>query len=245
MHAVILAAGVGQRFKPEPLPHPKCLLEFGGKSLLRRSIENVVWAGCEQVTVVAGYRAEMIEREVERCKSLLPIQVLYNPKYECGSGGSLLCAAQVLENQPTLLLDSDYLYDRRILQTLVDAPSANAIGIDATLEKVQSEWWVVAQNSRITHIYQGTHKQHSAVGVYWSFHKFSPQVGKAFVKSVRDMFSANPITEYWHVMPQFVKEWQIDYLDVSGLPYCEMDTWADVEHARTTIYPQLAALGQG
>ena len=45
MRAIVLAAGVGWRLKPHTEDTPKCLLEFGGKTLLRRYLEACVALG--------------------------------------------------------------------------------------------------------------------------------------------------------------------------------------------------------
>src|SRR2546421_179505 len=40
MKAILLAAGVGKRLWPVTQHHPKCLIELGGRTLLRRLIES-------------------------------------------------------------------------------------------------------------------------------------------------------------------------------------------------------------
>lgn len=247
MHAIILAAGMGSRFQPEPLPYPKSLLQFGAKSLLARSIENLAWAGCDAVTVVAGYRAELIEHEVERLKPVLPgleIGVRYNPNYKGGSAGSVVCAADVLESRVTLMLDADILYDRRILLRIVQAADENVILVEQKESSSQVEYWLVAQDSRIIQIHKGTQKPAGTIGIYWGVHKFSATLGKQFVALARSMFQENSGTEYWYVLPLLFQKLVIGYADTAGMIYCEMDTRQEVEWARTHLYPQFVALGQ-
>jgi choline kinase len=248
MQAVILAAGVGRRFEPEPLEHPKCLLEFGGKSLLARSIENLQWAGCEMVTVVVGYRAEMIEREVAswtgKPGSSIQTAVRYNPNYEGGSAGSVLVAADVFEGGPTLMLDADVLYDRRMLTRLIASENENVLAVDAKTEQVTSEYWLTGSATHISGVYVGTCKFPTAVGVYWGVHKFSPAGGKLLVELAREAFRREPKIEYWHVVPQLFDKIVVGTTDIGDYIFFEMDTWQELEQARKQIYPQLVALGQ-
>ena len=61
MHAIILAAGRGNRLaehNPEGLP--KCLMEFGGRSLLARHLELLLHSGVRDVDLVIGYEADRI-----------------------------------------------------------------------------------------------------------------------------------------------------------------------------------------
>ncbi|MEQ8659259.1 MAG: NTP transferase domain-containing protein, partial [Gammaproteobacteria bacterium] len=50
MKAIILAAGVGARLGTAHAG-PKCLLEFGGRSLLARHFEHLARLGIEDVTL--------------------------------------------------------------------------------------------------------------------------------------------------------------------------------------------------
>ena len=65
MHAIILAAGRGNRlvdFNPDG--RPKCLLEFGGRSLLARQLDVLFQLGIRQATLVVGYEADQIIEHV-------------------------------------------------------------------------------------------------------------------------------------------------------------------------------------
>ena len=63
----MLAAGVGARLGAGEDAPPKVLLEFGGKSLLRRHLEILRAVGVRELTLVLGYRADVIEREIADC----------------------------------------------------------------------------------------------------------------------------------------------------------------------------------
>ena len=59
--AVILAAGVGRRLTRSNGRSPKCLLSFGGHTLLERQLAMLHRAGIDQIGIVTGWRAEEIE----------------------------------------------------------------------------------------------------------------------------------------------------------------------------------------
>ena len=63
MQAIILAAGRGSRLAGHnPDGHPKCLMEFGGRSLLDRSLDLLYRLGVRQADLVIGYEAFQIVR---------------------------------------------------------------------------------------------------------------------------------------------------------------------------------------
>src|SRR5271156_6862674 len=61
MRAVILAAGRGSRMGQLGGDRPKCLVELGGRPLIERQIAALRRGGVDQIGVVCGYRAEMID----------------------------------------------------------------------------------------------------------------------------------------------------------------------------------------
>ena len=69
MRAIILAAGRGLRLQqPEDQQLPKCLLQFGGMSLLERHLRLLRSAGVEEVVLALGFRHELVEAELERLR---------------------------------------------------------------------------------------------------------------------------------------------------------------------------------
>ncbi len=59
MRAIILAAGRGSRLQQAQL-RPKCLLEFGGASLLERHLQLLRDAGVAEVVLVLGFMHETV-----------------------------------------------------------------------------------------------------------------------------------------------------------------------------------------
>ena len=106
---LILAAGASRR-----LGEPKQLIKYGGTSLIRRITGESVKAGIGDVTVVTGYKADEIAREISDLKA----DVFYNQEWEEGIGASIRNGLEyVLKKQPDT---------NAILITMVDQPFVNA-----------------------------------------------------------------------------------------------------------------------
>ena len=84
--AVILAAGASRR-----LGRPKQLVELGGESLLRRTVRAAL-AGCAQVLVVVGSRAE----EMAANLAGLPVTRAANDAWEEGMASSIRAGIRAL-----------------------------------------------------------------------------------------------------------------------------------------------------
>jgi len=97
MRAIILAAGRGLRLQQsDERQLPKCLLQFGGMSLLERHLRMLKGAGVADVVLALGYRHERIEAELDRLRWQPRPEIVLNPRYELGSVLTLHTAAEAL-----------------------------------------------------------------------------------------------------------------------------------------------------
>lgn len=120
--AVIVAAG----FEPGMLPliqdRPKALLEVRGKTLLERQIETLNACGVRNVAVVRGYKKDAFT---------LPAPRYYdNDEYETTGELQSLFAAEKELNGRVLVLYSDVLFDRSVLEKLLKAEGDVNVVVD-------------------------------------------------------------------------------------------------------------------
>ncbi len=87
--AVILAAGSSSR-----LGQPKQLLEYQGQTLVRRTAQAALAAGCDPVALVLGANREKIAPTVHD----LGLQILPNESWERGMGTSVRLGVSALRN---------------------------------------------------------------------------------------------------------------------------------------------------
>ena len=58
--SLIIAAGLGSRLKGHTEHNPKCMLDFGGKTLLQRQLSSYKKNGIEDISLVRGYKKDKI-----------------------------------------------------------------------------------------------------------------------------------------------------------------------------------------
>jgi molybdenum cofactor cytidylyltransferase len=85
--AVILAAGASSR-----MGTPKQLLEYGGRTLVRRAALAAHEAGCNPVVVVTGAHGEELKEELHG----LNLRAANNPEWESGMGSSIRAGIQAV-----------------------------------------------------------------------------------------------------------------------------------------------------
>lgn len=121
MIAVILAAGMAKRLRPLTDNKPKCLLKVGDRTLLQRSVDSLVAAGISEFVVVHRYLSAMITDFLEEHYPQLKFHFIDNRDYATTNNiYSLWLARTVVEGRQFILLDSDLIYDGRIISKVMD-----------------------------------------------------------------------------------------------------------------------------
>ena len=122
MKAVILAAGVASRLRPLTNNTPKCLLKVGSKSILELAIENLIANKIFDIVIVTGYLENQIRDFLKIRFPELNITFYYNELYESTNNiYSLWLAGTALHVDGMLLMDSDIVFDERIIAKLFDS----------------------------------------------------------------------------------------------------------------------------
>jgi molybdenum cofactor cytidylyltransferase len=112
--AVLLAAGAGERLGRRP----KALLELGGVPLIRRAIVALSGAGVDELVVVTGHHASLVEPWVET----FPVTVARNPDPDAGLASSVRTGLAALSQR----LDA-------VVVAPVDLPLVSAADIGALI----------------------------------------------------------------------------------------------------------------
>jgi MurNAc alpha-1-phosphate uridylyltransferase len=110
--AMILAAGLGTRFKPWTDQHPKALAPVNGKSLLQRNVEWLRGFGIDDIVINVHHFAGQII-EVLTANRGWGSRFIISDETDTvlETGGGLLKASPLLEDSPFVLMNVDILTD--------------------------------------------------------------------------------------------------------------------------------------
>jgi choline kinase len=123
MRAVILAAGRGSRMGHLGDDRPKCLVELLGKPLIERQIAALRRGGVDEIGVVRGYRAAMLD--------FPGLAWFANQRWaETNMVMSLAAAAPWLRAGPVIVSYADIFYRGELVRGLAGAPGQLVIGYD-------------------------------------------------------------------------------------------------------------------
>ncbi len=111
MKAVLLAAGAGVRLRPLTDGTPKCLLQFGGRSLLDRWLDACAGAGVEEALVNLHHLADVVRSALDSRRGPPTVRTVLEPEL-LGSAGTLRANRRWLEHEDVFLVcNADNLTD--------------------------------------------------------------------------------------------------------------------------------------
>lgn len=130
MKGVILAAGVGSRLRPLTDLLPKCLLDVGGGTILGLTLENLIANGIADIVIVTGYREARIREYVRDSFPALDVEFVTNERFAATNNlTSLYLTERSVGDADVLLLDSDIVFDRRIIGLLTGPGAGNCLAM--------------------------------------------------------------------------------------------------------------------
>jgi len=248
MHAIILAAGRGSRLNQlDAGQRPKCLLEFGGRSLLDRMLDALQRNGVENCALVIGHEGARIIDHVSELPSRLGTAFHHNPRFEEGSVLSLGTASEFLKaGEPVLVLDADVLFHPKILDRLVGSAHENCFLLDRDFVPGAEPVKIAIQNDEMVEFGKQLPKslKYDGLGESVGFFRFGPACAARIAQRCADFERAGRSqAPHEDVLREDLLEWPHDYgfEDVTGLPWVEIDFPEDVSRARDEILPVIQA----
>ncbi len=244
----MLAAGVGRRLGADPAdgtPKPKILLDFDGRSLLQRHLALLEQAGMASLTIVVGHGAAQVRAALAESAPGLEVSTLDNPDYREGSVVSLWAARDMLRcKRPILLMDADVLYDRRLLERLVQSTHSDCLLLDRNIEPGDEPVKLCVREGAIVDFRKIPTEPHDWHGESVGFFRFSPDAACELADRVesyvatgrRSMEYEEPIRD----MIQASDPHRFGFEDISTLPWTEIDFPEDVTKGHALL-PELAA----
>jgi choline kinase len=250
MRAIILAAGRGLRLQQsDDHQFPKCLLQFGGMSLLERHLRMLKSAGVEEVVLALGFRHERVEAELDRLHWRPRPEIVLNPRFDLGSVLTVHTVADAMtRGGEVLLMDADVLYDERIAGALVAGRGPlNRVLIDRDFEAGEEPVKLCLSGGVPVEFRKRLEEglQYDTVGESVGFFRFDAAGARRLAALVAGYVDSgrSHLPHEEAVRDLLLERSQsVEFVDVTGAPWIEIDFPQDVARAADEIVPQLRPL---
>lgn len=126
MQGLILAAGMGKRLGKHTQDQTKCMVKLNGKTLIEHTLEALLKIKVSRVVIVTGYAGEKLREFVGKSYKGMQITYVNNDVYDKTNNiYSLWLAGAYLAEDDTILLESDIIFEEKILQDVIDNSNPN------------------------------------------------------------------------------------------------------------------------
>ena len=126
MKAIIPAAGIGSRLRPQTHTVPKALLHVAGKPIIGHILDHLVELDVSEVVIVVGDLGKKIEDYVQQNYQLKAVFV--EQRDRLGLGHSIYLALQATEPEPAIIVYGDTIFEGDIARG-IDFSVDGALGV--------------------------------------------------------------------------------------------------------------------
>lgn len=209
MQAIILAAGMGKRLGELTKNNTKCMVEVGGVKLIERALRILDKKSLSRIILVVGYQYENLTTFVNSLQLATPIEYIVNDVYNRTNNiFSLSLAKEQMMQEDTLLLESDLIFEERLIDLLIEDKRDTLALVDKFESWMDGTCIVVDENDNITDFIPGKllkyhEKEHyyKTVNIYKFGAEFSQNVYVPFLEAYAKVMGNN---EYYETVIKLI-----------------------------------------
>jgi histidinol-phosphate/aromatic aminotransferase/cobyric acid decarboxylase-like protein/choline kinase len=241
MQGLILAAGLGQRLGRLTRDRAKAMVEVNGRALIHRALDALAQAGVPRTAIVVGHAADALRAAVGTRHDGMEIVYLDNPVYaETNNIYSLWLAREFLEQDETLLLESDVVFEPRLLQRVVAHPSPNVAVVakfqhwmDGTVTLLDGDDHIVSVVPKSVFDWKEVDRYFKTVNIYKFSRQFSRGFCLPFLEAYIAAFGRSRFYEQVLTVITYLSKTELVACRVDGEKWYEIDDVQDLDIAET------------
>lgn len=239
MQAIILAAGMGKRLGEYTKNNTKCMVPVNGTMLIDRMLDQLCKLQLNRVVIVVGYEGQKLMDHLGQERKGLTIEYVNNPIYEQTNNiYSLALAKRQLLEDDTLLLESDLIFDSRILDLLLNDPFPNLALVakheswmDGTMVRINDDNEIVSFVPKTAFNYSDVESYYKTVNIYKFSKAFLREKYVPFLDAYSKAVGNNEYYENVLRIISFLNSHDLKALPISTEKWYEIDDKQDLDIA--------------
>lgn len=241
MQAIILAAGMGRRLAELTRNNTKCMIEVNGVKLIDRVLTQLSALPLKRVVLVIGYEGNKLREYVGTQYKGLPVEYIENPIYDKTNNiYSLSLACNQLQEDDTLLIESDLIFEDSLFRMILESPDPNVALVDkyeswmdGTMVRLDEENNIVNFIPKKAFKYSDTDFYYKTVNIYKFSKDFSSNHYVPFLKAYTRALGNNEYYEQVLRVITLLESCDFKALPLNGQKWYEIDDVQDLKIAET------------
>ena len=239
MQAIILAAGMGKRLGEYTKNNTKCMVPVNGTPLIDRTLNQLSKLGLNRVVIVVGYEGQKLMDYIGSERNGLKIEYVNNPIYDkTNNVYSLALAKDKLQEDDTLLIESDLIFDDGMFDLLLKNPFPNLALVakyetwmDGTMVKIDRDNNIVNFVTKAAFDYSEVGSYYKTVNIYKFSKEFSRTKYVPFLDAYCKAVGNNEYYENVLRIISFLSKSDLKALPVTNEKWYEIDDKQDLDIA--------------
>ena len=239
MQAIILAAGMGKRLGEYTRNNTKCMVPVNGTPLIDRMLNQLSRLNLNRVVIVVGYEGKKLMEYVGEERNGLRIEYIENSVYDRTNNiYSLALAKEKMQEDDTLLLESDLIFEDSMLSLLLDNPFPNLALVakyetwmDGTMVCIDKDCNIVNFVTKAAFNYHHIDQYYKTVNIYKFSRTFSRDKYIPFLEAYTKAVGKNEYYENVLRIITFLNSEELKALPVGHRKWYEIDDKQDLDIA--------------
>ena len=235
--ALILAAGIGKRLGNLTKDIPKCLLPIDSDNvLIDYSLETLQENNINEIVFVSGFQEDKLKEYINKKWSVkFYCSFIFNEKYaEYNNVYSAYLAKDIWDDE-TVLLNSDIIFHPGILKNLTShiSPLISFLVIDDTKKLIEEDMKIQLNGKGEIKKINKKLDIKTSFGEYIGITYLRGLERVKFLESLEKNVKEKRFDLYYeNALAQVLNEISVFPCSTKGLPWTEVDTKEDYEHAK-------------
>ncbi len=240
MQAIILAAGMGRRLGELTKENTKCMVPVNGVRLIDRLLSQLSQLRLSRVIIVVGYQGQkLIDYIGHRYDGRLNIVYAENPIYDKTNNiYSLSMVKDQLQEDDTLLIESDLIFSDRLFSMILENPYPNLALVakyeswmDGTMVRLDEDQYIVNFISKEAFDYADVDSYFKTVNIYKFSHEFLQQQYVPFLDAYTKAVGNNEYYENVLRIISLLNSHNMKALPIGNERWYEIDDKQDLDIA--------------
>ena len=242
MQALILAAGMGRRLGDLTKENTKCMVPVNGVRLIDRLLGQLSGLSLKRVIIVVGYKGQELKDYIgHRYDDQLKIAYAENPIYDKTNNiYSLSLVKQQLQEDDTLLIESDLIFSDSLFQMIIADPYPNLALVakyeswmDGTMVRLDADNNIVNFVPKKAFKYEDIDSYYKTVNIYKFSRDFSQQKYVPFLEAYCHALGNNEYYEQVLRVITLLDNAELKALPIGNEKWYEIDDIQDLDIAET------------
>lgn len=245
MQVVIPAAGMGNRLGKHTNDKTKCMVKVHDITLIERSLSILSKFNISRIVLIVGYHKNKLKKLLGNNFNGIEIVYIDNDIYDKTNNiYSIFLAKDKLEEEDTILLESDLIFEERIIENLLSNKFPNLAVVDkyqpwmdGTVVEINDHFDITNFITKKDFDFNKTNNYYKTVNIYKFSKEFLKNTYVPFLEAYSKALGQNEYYEQVLRVITLLETQELKALPLQNEKWYEIDDIQDLDNAEVIFSP--------